>query len=101
MALHSYGASKQLLFYAMHEIATRSPVSPESNVIINVMTPGACQSDLFRDDVSWFAKMAQKIAIAIFARTTEVGGRTLVHAVKPELGTDAHGAFLMDCKVTT
>ncbi|KAF2655143.1 NAD(P)-binding protein [Lophiostoma macrostomum CBS 122681] len=94
-----YGVSKQLLFYAVHEIAARSPVSPESNVIINVMTPGACESDLFRDDISWIGKLVQRIAITLFARTTEVGGRTLVDAVKPELGTDAHGAFLMDCKV--
>ena len=35
----------------------------------------------------------------VFARTTEVGGRALVHAVSPDLGVDAHGKFLMNGKV--
>lgn len=39
------------------------------------------------------------IAIAIVARTTEVGSRTLVDAVKPEIEANTHGAFLMDCKI--
>lgn len=36
---------------------------------------------------------------AVFARSTEVGGRTLVHAVIPDLSPDMHGKFLMDCKL--
>ena len=36
---------------------------------------------------------------AAFARSTEVGGRTLVHAVSPDLEAEAHGKFLMDCKI--
>lgn len=36
---------------------------------------------------------------AIFARSTEIGGRTLVHAVEPNLNVEAHGKFLMDCKI--
>jgi len=39
------------------------------------------------------------VMIAIIARTTEAGSRTLVHAVKPDTGENTHGAFLMDCKV--
>jgi len=63
------------------------------------MTPGACKSDLFRDDISWFVKMFQTFMMNVFARTTEVGGRALVHAVSPDLGVDAHGKFLMNGKV--
>jgi hypothetical protein len=63
------------------------------------MTPGACRSDLLRDDVSWFVRMFQELMITIFARTTEVGGRTLVLAVSPDLGVDTHGKFLMDGKI--
>jgi hypothetical protein len=37
--------------------------------------------------------------ISLLARTTEVGSRTLVHAVQPDLEPVAHGAFLMDCKI--
>ena len=38
------------------------------------------------------------IMMAMIARTSEVGGRTLVDAIRPDLGTEAHGAFLWDCK---
>ena len=39
------------------------------------------------------------LVIAMLARTTEVGSRTLVHAIQPDLETGAHGAFLMGCKI--
>jgi len=39
------------------------------------------------------------LMVSIIARTTEVGSRTLVHAAKPDIEANAHGAFLMDCKV--
>ncbi|KAF2477174.1 retinol dehydrogenase 12, partial [Lindgomyces ingoldianus] len=94
-----YATSKLLLLYAVREMAARSPPTPGSDVIINFMTPGACKSDLFRDDLSWVFFMVQRIMMAIFARTTEVGGRTLTDAVRPDLSNEAHGAFLMDCRV--
>jgi hypothetical protein len=94
-----YRVSKLLLLYAVRCIAAKSPISPRSNVIINYLTPGACKTDIFRDDGGWIQKAIMGVMIAIIARTTEAGSRTLVHAVKPEIGEDTHGAFLMDCKV--
>ena len=38
-------------------------------------------------------------AVAMIARTTEVGSRTILHAAAPDVGEETHGAFLMDCKV--
>jgi len=35
----------------------------------------------------------------VVARSTETGAYTLVDGVKPELGLDAHGRFLMDCNI--
>ncbi|KAF1999716.1 retinol dehydrogenase 12 [Amniculicola lignicola CBS 123094] len=94
-----YATSKLLLLYAVREIAARSPNNADSEVIINFMTPGACKSDLFRDEKSWLEHQIKILASAIFARTTEVGGRTLVDSVRPDLPSEAHGAFLMDCKI--
>ncbi|KAK8192777.1 DNA repair protein RAD50 [Phyllosticta capitalensis] len=37
-------------------------------------------------------------AVSLFARTTEVGSRTLVQAVSPMLGPEFHGAFVWDCR---
>jgi hypothetical protein len=68
-------------------------------VIINVQTPGACKSDLFREEGTALSKAVSLVMFALFARTTETGARTLVHAISPELEGEAHGAFLMDAKV--
>lgn len=94
-----YKVSKLLLHFATQELATRLPLSSRSNVIITDATPGACESDLFRDDMSWLRGLFQSIALRVFARTTEVGSRTLVHSVNPTLEPEAHGRFLMNCKV--
>lgn len=63
------------------------------------MSPGACKTDLFRDDVSVIVRAILNLVVNMVARTTEVGGRTLVDAVKPDLGVETHGKFLMDCTV--
>ena len=94
-----YRVSKLLLLYAVRSIAAKHPISPKSNVIINYLTPGACSTDIFRDDIGWIQKVFIGALVAIVARTTEAGSRTLVHAVKPDIGEDTHGAFLMDCKI--
>jgi hypothetical protein len=38
------------------------------------------------------------VIIGIMARMSEVGSRALVDAVKPDIGIEAHGAFLWDCE---
>ena len=94
-----YKVSKVLLMYAVRSIAAKVPVSAKSNVVINYNTPGACKSDIFRDDMGWFQAISMSFALALIARTTEVGSRILVHAVQPDVGEQTHGAFVMDCKV--
>lgn len=95
-----YRLSKLLVFYATRRIAQEHLVNEKSNVVITVMTPGACVSDIFRDDMPMSQRIGMIIGMKLLARTTEVGGRTLVDAVKPETGAAAHGKFLMDCCVT-
>lgn len=94
-----YKVSKLLLLYVIRELAAKNPLSDKSNVIITCLTPGACRSDIFRDEAPWLQSVIMSVALNIFARTTEVGARTLVHGVSPDLGPEAHGAFIMDCKV--
>jgi hypothetical protein len=96
-----YNVSKLLLLYSVREFAARSPLGPDHkhNVIINYTTPGACDTDIFRDDMSWLGAVFHSIMIKLIARTTEQGSRTLVYAAKPDIEEDTHGAFLMDCKV--
>ncbi|KAI9808730.1 MAG: hypothetical protein M1825_003882 [Sarcosagium campestre] len=94
-----YNVSKVLEAYSVRHIAAKSPVSPESNVLINFVTPGACKSDLFRDDMSWVQWIGMSVVLGVLARTAEQGSRTLVHGVQPDLAEDTHGRFLLDCKV--
>ncbi|KAK8250226.1 hypothetical protein HDK77DRAFT_480197 [Phyllosticta capitalensis] len=93
-----YKVSKLLLLYAVRALANASPLTEKSNVVINCMTPGACASDIFRDDVGWLQRKVMTTAVSLFARTTEVGSRTLVQAVSPMLGPEFHGAFVWDCR---
>jgi hypothetical protein len=80
-------------------MATRSPVTQESNVIFDVLTPGMCHSNLFRDDKPWLHAVIERIIMSIVARPTAIGGATIVDAVRPDLPTEAHGSFLMNCKI--
>ncbi len=94
-----YKVSKLLLLYATRGLASLSPVSPDSDVIINYLTPGACATDIFRDPQSWLVKGIQNILVSLVARSSEVGSRALVDAARPDIGKETHGAFLMDCIV--
>jgi len=95
-----YSLSKLLVFYANRRIASEYLVSGKSEVIITVMTPGACVSDIFRDEKTFFERIGMIVGMKLIGRTTEVGGRTLVNCILPEIESEAHGKFLMDCLVT-
>ncbi|KAF2106110.1 hypothetical protein BDV96DRAFT_591457 [Lophiotrema nucula] len=95
-----YPTTKLLLLYAVREIARRSPVTPESPVIISCMTPGACKSDLMRDEIPKIVRIIIQSIMGLMMRSTEVGGGMLVDAVRPDRGIEeTHGAFLQDLKV--
>jgi hypothetical protein len=84
----------------VRELAARNPITAQSNVVIDYITPGACKSDLFRDAMTRLQAILHAIAAILIARTTEAGSRTLVDAAKPDISPEAHGGFLMNCKVT-
>ncbi|KAK4621507.1 Short chain dehydrogenase atnD [Fulvia fulva] len=94
-----YQLSKILIFWAMKQLAKVNPVAGESGVVLTVMTPGACKSTIFRDPINPRVKNMADWVMALFQRTTEVGGRALVHAIEPQLPQEAHGKFLMDARV--
>ena len=67
-----------------------------SRIVLNSFTPGYCSSGLTQRAHSltafgfWILKKTT-------ARTTEVGGRTLVAAIAK--GEESHGKYLNDCEV--
>lgn len=91
-----YSVSKLLEIFIVRELAEHLNSSSEPAVVLNCMNPGLCHSDLTRD-ATGPVKMAISLMKASLARTTEVGGRTLVHAAM--VGKEGHGQYLSDCKV--
>lgn len=105
---NSYKVSKLLLLYFVRDLAAKNPYQTPSTedigfnkptVMINYITPGACATDIFRDDVNWIQKTLMDFAVKLIARTPEEGSRTILAAASPILSEQEHGAFLMDCKV--
>ncbi|KAL2802544.1 hypothetical protein BJX63DRAFT_107166 [Aspergillus granulosus] len=69
---------------------------PSKDIVVNTFTPGYCVSGL-TDNVRGVTKLALWLLAKATARSTEVGGRTLVWAIAQ--GPDSHGKYLNDCKI--
>lgn len=84
-----YATSKLLEVFAVREIAPRIS---DSGVVLNMLNPGLCHSELARDSGwgLWMLKL-------ILARSTEVGSRTLLAAAAA--GSESHGAYMTNGKV--
>jgi retinol dehydrogenase-12 len=91
-----YNVSKLLEILTIRHITRNHPVS-KLNVTINTLTPGLCESELLRDS-NIFLRGLGWVLKAVFARTTEVGARTLVHG-GVTAGEETHGKFLQSCSV--
>ncbi|KAI8840302.1 NAD(P)-binding protein [Chytriomyces cf. hyalinus JEL632] len=65
-------------------------------VILNFLNPGLCHSNLSSPAKGFSSFMLETIKYWV-ARTTEVGSRTLVHALT--IGKESHGQYLSSCKV--
>ena len=89
-----YPVSKLLGVFYLRELAERTSKSGQPFVIINFLNPGLCHSELSRD--SGFFLEIMKF---LFARTTEVGSRTLVNATTA--GEASHGQYLSSCAIAS
>jgi NAD(P)-dependent dehydrogenase (short-subunit alcohol dehydrogenase family) len=88
-----YNVSKLLEVFAVREIVA-TMASDGYPVIINLVNPGLCVSQLMRE----LSPLLRFFVRLIFrARSTEVGSRTLVHAASA--GEETHGQYLGDCKI--
>lgn len=84
-----YYMSKLLEVLLVQELASRVR---GSEVIINMLNPGLCHSQLGRE--AGLGLMLMKI---VLARSTEVGSRTLVASASA--GLESHGAYMTDGQV--
>jgi len=93
-----YNTSKLLEVFLVRSVAAAMQKSPHAAqpVILNNVNPGLCHSELDRklEGISSYMLTGAK---AVLARTTEVGGRTLVHSAAA--GAESHGQYMSETKV--
>jgi NAD(P)-dependent dehydrogenase (short-subunit alcohol dehydrogenase family) len=91
---YRYNVSKLLEVFTVRQIvAEYCPDISKYPVVINLINPGFCHSNLLRE-----VGPSQLIFKWIIrARTTEVGSRTLVDAACK--GPESHGKYLADCEI--
>ncbi|KAJ3243651.1 hypothetical protein HDU78_000264 [Chytriomyces hyalinus] len=88
-----YNVTKLMQVFIARELAQRVNCD---RVIVNFLNPGLCHSNLTSTAKGWGSFMVETLKYWI-GRTTEVGSRTLVHALSA--GKESHGQYLSDCKV--
>ncbi|KAF4911103.1 Short chain dehydrogenase atnD [Colletotrichum viniferum] len=84
-----YPAKKLLQILVTRELAARLE---GSGVVVNMLQPGMCHSELTRED-GWTTSMLN----LVLARSTEVGSRTLVAAASA--GIESHGMYMRDGEI--
>ncbi|KAF3810854.1 Retinol dehydrogenase 14 [Colletotrichum gloeosporioides] len=84
-----YPATKLLQILVTRELAARLE---GSGVVVNMLQPGMCHSELTRED-GWTTSMLK----LVLARSTEVGSRTLVAAAST--GIESHGIYMRDGEI--
>ncbi|KAK6539160.1 hypothetical protein TWF694_009404 [Orbilia ellipsospora] len=88
-----YPASKLLQFYIFRTLAEQNRVE-QTGVIINLVNPGMCYSELNRNMPLKMWIMSQTMRLFL-ARSTEVGSRTLLHGAFA--GEESHGKYFSEC----
>jgi len=88
-----YMITKLMVILLVREMALHVE---DSDIIVNTFTPGYCESGLI-DDIKGPTRVALNLLKKATARTTEVGGRTLVAAIVP--WPESHGRYLNDSKI--
>ncbi|KZL63988.1 retinol dehydrogenase 12 [Colletotrichum tofieldiae] len=93
-----YNVSKLLEVMLVRSLSRAMDAGPHAAepIILNTVHPGLCESELDKD-VKGLAGYVLTFAKALVARTTEEGGRTLVHS--SAAGTESHGKYMSECRV--
>ncbi|KIK33978.1 hypothetical protein CY34DRAFT_98729 [Suillus luteus UH-Slu-Lm8-n1] len=96
--LNRYALSKLLEVMFVRELSSR--LATPTLVAVSAVNPGSCHSRLTRDvESNPLFKYAVRIYKGLFARTTEMGSRTIVHAAIVPGERERHGQYLSSCEV--
>lgn len=91
LARSSYALSKLTAMQCTRELAGALPPFSRTGVVVNVVCPGLCESDLLRNQ-SNKPKTQISSLIEKIGRTSEQGSRNYLYAVTA--GASSHGHFL-------
>jgi len=94
--VEKYNVTK--LFNVFFARSLAAHLQPGISLAANSVNPGFCLSTL-RREAPWPFKIIEDAIAWIFARTTEVGSRTLVHAALWGSKDDVNGKFLSNSRV--
>jgi len=92
-----YNTSKLLEIFVVRELAeamTKKHHDDSEKVTLNTVNPGFCHSELLRDRNGFQGLFLAALKYTL-ARTTEVGGRTLVAG--GVAGPESHGHYMTIC----
>lgn len=92
--MQQYSISKlfdQYITMELADIVSKESIDGIPTVVINSVSPGACQSDLSRAYVKWYQKLLVVVFLKIFATSTEKGSRALV--IASVQGRECHGKY--------
>ncbi|OBT94465.1 hypothetical protein VE01_07240 [Pseudogymnoascus verrucosus] len=93
--LKMYPLSKLVETIATRQLAALAPVS-RTGVVMNIVCPGSCKTELGRHAPPAFRKMLQE-SKEKYGRTAEDGSRTLLYGAVA--GKESHGCFLDSCRI--
>ncbi|VUC22512.1 unnamed protein product [Clonostachys rosea] len=95
-----YYDTKLMQVFAVRELAARMKASGKPLIVLNMVDPGFCQSDLMREK-GWELPIRIMMGVAdkILARSPDSGARTYTMAA--EAGEQSHGMYLEDCGFST
>ncbi|KAK2599578.1 hypothetical protein N8I77_011319 [Diaporthe amygdali] len=89
-----YNTSKLLEVFIVRQLA--SEMASNDPVIVNALSPGFCNSTIFRH-APWLLQGVLQVAVRLIGRTSEMGSRTLMSAAAASRET--HGRYMDNCKL--
>ncbi|KZT39202.1 NAD(P)-binding protein [Sistotremastrum suecicum HHB10207 ss-3] len=93
---YRYCVTKALNIFFVRALAARLP--SYSNITVNAVTPGLCHSKITRD-LKGIGAAIYEVFVYLFARSTEAGSRTIVHAALSGSQENMQAKYLNTCRV--
>ncbi|KAK2759647.1 short-chain dehydrogenase reductase family [Colletotrichum kahawae] len=91
-----YNTTKLMQIIIARQMAIAADASGKGKVQVTTLNPGLCATALFRN-VPFPLTMVVKVGLKLFARSAEVGSRTIMAGAFA--GEEAHGRYMSDCIV--